>query len=130
MSTPLIGRNAVVMKGTQEIGYCTGVRVDINVDLIKEYKLGSDKPAILKDGNKSFRVRVEKMFIDSTYATDVLNGTAVSIEVRPEGSGTGKSKITLSNVVFTRWEMTANQDGVIMESIEGEGSDLAFGTQS
>jgi len=129
MSTPLIGRNAVVLMGTTEIGYCTGVRVDINVDLIKEYKMGSDKPAILDDGNKSFRVRVEKMFIDSTYATNVLNGTSVTIEVRPAGTGTGKPKITLSNVVFTRWEMTANQDGVIMESVEGEGSDLAFGTQ-
>ena len=129
MSTPLIGRNAVVLMGTTEIGYCTGVRVDINVDLIKEYKMGSDKPAILDDGNKSFRVRVEKMFIDSTYATNVLNGTSVTIEVRPAGTGTGKPKITISNVVFTRWEMTANQDGVIMESVEGEGSDLAFGTQ-
>jgi hypothetical protein len=129
MSTPLIGRNAVVLMGTTEIGYCTGVRVDINVDLIKEYKMGSDKPAILEDGNKSFRIRIEKMFIDSTYATNVLSGTAVTIEVRPAGTGTGKPKITISNVVFTRWEMTANQDGVIMESVEGEGSDLAFGTQ-
>jgi hypothetical protein len=129
MSTPLIGRNAVVLMGATEIGYCTGVRVDINVDLYKEYKMGSDKPAILKDGNKSFRVRVEKMFIDSTYATNVLNGTSVSIEVRPAGTGTGKPKITLSNVIFTRWEMTADQDGVIMESVEGEGDGLTLGTQ-
>jgi hypothetical protein len=129
MSTPLIGRNAVVLMGTTEIGYCTGVRVDINVDLIKEFKMGSDKPAILKDGNKSFRVRVEKMFIDSTYATNVLNGTSVTIEVRPAGTGTGKPKITLSNVIFTRWEMTADQDGVIMESVEGEGDGLTLGTQ-
>jgi hypothetical protein len=91
--------------------------------------MGSDKPAILKDGNKSFRVRVEKMFIDSTYATNVLNGTSVTIEVRPAGTGTGKPKITLSNVIFTRWEMTADQDGVIMESVEGEGDGLTLGTQ-
>jgi hypothetical protein len=129
MSTPLIGRNAVVMKNTTEIGYCTGVRVGIDVDLVKEFKMGSDKPAILESGNKSFTVSIDKMFIDSTYATDVLNGTKVTIEVRPAGTGTGKPKITLSNVVLTGWEMTADQDGVIMESVEGEGDNITFGTQ-
>jgi hypothetical protein len=129
MSTPLIGRNAVVMKGAQEIGYCTGVRVGIDVDLYKEYKMGSDKPAVLESGNKSFTVSVDKMYLDSTYATDVLNGSKVTIEVRPAGTGTGKPKITLSNVVFTSWEMTADQDGVIMESVEGEGDGITFATQ-
>jgi hypothetical protein len=130
MSTPLIGRNAVVMKGTTEIGYCTGVRVGIDVDLVKEFKMGSDKPAVLESGNKSFTVSIDKMFIDSTYATDVLNGTKVTIEVRPAGTGTGKPKITISNVILTGWDLTIDQDGVIMESVEGEGDNITFGTQS
>jgi len=129
MSTPIVGRNAVVLKGATEIGFCTGVKVGIDVDLIKEYKMGSDKPALLDSGNKSFTVSIDKMFIDSTYATDVLNGTKVTIEVRPAGTGTGKPKITLSNVVMTSWEMTAEQDGVVMESVEGEGDGITFGTQ-
>jgi len=129
MSTPIVGRNAVVLKGATEIGFCTGVKVGIDVDLIKEYKMGSDKPALLDSGNKSFTVSIDKMFIDSTYATDVLNGTKVTIEVRPAGTGTGKPKITLSNVVLTSWEMTAEQDGVVMESVEGEGDGITFGTQ-
>jgi hypothetical protein len=130
MSTPLIGRNAVVKKDTTEIGYCTGVRATIDVDLIKAYKFGSDKPAVLESGKKSFTVRIDKMYIDSTYATDVLNGTKVAIDVFPNGTGTGKPKITLSNVVLTGWDLTIDQDGVIMESVEGEADNVTFGTQS
>ena len=129
MSTPIVGRSAVVLKGANEIGFCTGVRVGIDVDLVKAYKMGSDKPAVLESGNKSFTVRVDKMFIDSANATDVLNGTKVTIEVRPAGSGAGKPKITLSNVVLTGWDLTVDQDGVIMESVEGEGDGITFGTQ-
>jgi hypothetical protein len=129
MSTPLLGRNAVVKKGTEEIGYCTGIRVGIDVDLIKAYKLGSDKPAVLESGNKSFTVRIDKMYIDSTYATDVLNGTKVAIDVLPAGSGAGKPKITLTNVVLTGWDLTIDQDGVIMESVEGEADGITLATQ-
>lgn len=129
MSTPLIGRNAVIKKGTADIGYCTGVRVALDVDLIKAYRIGSDTPAVLTAGNKTFRVSIEKMYIDNAYAADVLNGTAVTIEIQPAGTGTGKPKITLSNVVFNSWELTIDQDGVIMESVEGEGTSIAFATQ-
>lgn len=126
---PLLGRNAVILKGATAIGSCTNVSVSIDVDLIKEYYLGSDKPGVLEAGNKTFSVSIEKAYIDGTYASDVLAGNKVTIEVRPEGTGTGKPKITLSNVVFTSWEMSVAQDGIIMESIDGEGTDIAWGTQ-
>ena len=119
-----------MLKGATEIGFCTGVRAGIDVDLVKAYKIGSDLPAVLESGNKTFTVRVDKMYIDSTYATDVLNGTKITIEVRPSGTGTGEPKITLSNVVLTSWDLTIDQDGVILESIEGEAGSLAFGTQT
>jgi hypothetical protein len=129
---PILGRSASIYKGTTEIGSCTSVSVSIDVDLIKEYYISGsspDKPAFLASGNKSFKVSIEKAYVDGTYANDVLNGTAVTIEIRPEGTGTGKPKITLSNVVFTSWELSIEQDGVVMESIEGEGTNIAWGTQ-
>jgi len=129
---PILGRSASIYKGTTEIGNCTSVSVSIDSDLIKEYFIGGtnpDRPAFLASGNKSFKVSIEKAYVDSTYATDLLNGSAVTIEVRPEGTGTGKPKITLSNVVFTSWELSVEQDGVVMESIEGEGTNIAWGTQ-
>jgi len=129
---PLLGRNAVILKGTTEIGYCTSVSVSIDVNLIKEYYISGtspDKPAFLASGNKSFKVSIKRAYVDNAHANDVLAGTAVTIEVRPEGTGTGKPKITLSNVVFSSWEMSIEQDGVIMESIKGEGTNIAWGTQ-
>jgi len=129
---PLLGRNAVILKGAAEIGYCSSVTVSIDVDLVKEYAIGGanpDKPAFLASGNKSFKVSIDKMYVDGAHASDVLNGTALTIEVRPEGTGTGKPKITVSNVILNSWELSIEQDGVIMESVEGEGTGIAWGTQ-
>jgi len=129
---PLLGRNAVILKGATEIGYCSSVTVSIDVDLVKEYAIGGanpDKPAFLASGNKSFKVSIDKMYVDGAHANDVLNGTALTIEVRPEGTGTGKPKITVSNVILNSWELSIEQDGVIMESVEGEGTGIAWGTQ-
>jgi len=70
------------------------------------------------------------MYIDNTYATDVLNGTEVTIVVRPAGTGSGKPEITLSNVVFNSWGLSIAQDGVVMESVEGEAKSMTLGTQA
>ena len=128
---PLLGRLAVIYRGTNEIGYCKSVGVD--VDFTKEYHTSGtslDKLAVIAGENKSFKVSIEMAYIDGAYATDVLNGSAVTIEVRPQGTGAGKPKITLNNVIFTSWEMSYEQDGVIMESIDGEGVGITLGTQS
>jgi len=130
VSAPLIGREAVIMKGSTEIGFCKTVGVTIDASITKQYFLGSDTPDVLASGNKTFKVSIGKAYIDKTYADDVLNGTSVTIEVRPEGTGTGKQKITLSNVVLNSWKLSIEQDGIIMESIEGEGKTIAFGTQT
>lgn len=130
MSSPIVGYKAVIQKDGEDIGYATGVTVGIDIDLIKEYSLGGATPQVLEAGNKTFTVSIDKMYIDNTYATDVLNGTAVTIVVRPAGTGSGLPEITLSNVVFNSWELSIEQDGVIMESVEGEAKSISFGTQS
>ena len=130
MSSPLLGRDAVIQIDSTDVGYAQGVRVGISVDLIKEYKIGSDKPEVLEDGNKSFTVSFDAMYIDKTYAEDVLNGTAVNVVIRPAGTGSGLEEITISDVVLTSWEMTITQDGVILESVAGEGKNIAFSSQT
>ena len=70
------------------------------------------------------------MWIDKTYADKVLNGTKVSVVVRPEGTGSGKTEITISNVVFNSWELSIEQDGVVMESVSGEGDSMTISTQA
>lgn len=130
MSMPIIGRRAVIKRDTATIGYATGVTVSIDAELIKVYAIGDDKPVILESGNKSFKVSIEKMYIDNTYAQDIVNGSKITIEILPDGVGIGKPRITLSNVILSSWELTIEQDGVIMESIEGEASAITLSTQS
>jgi len=130
MSSPLLGRSAVLKIDSTEVGYAQGIRVGVSADLIKEYKIGSDKPEVLESGNKTFSVSFDAMYIDKTYAEKVLNGTAVDVVIQPAGTGSGNEEITISDVVLTSWEMTVSQDGVILESVEGEGKDITFGTQT
>lgn len=130
MSSPVLGKDAVIQVDGSEIGYAKGVRVSIDVDLIKDYKIGGDTPAVLEAGNKTFSVSIDKMWIDKTYAEKVLNGTKVSVVIRPEGTGSGKTEITISNVVFNSWELSIEQDGVVMESVSGEGDSITISTQA
>jgi len=130
MSSPIVGKNAVIQIDGEDVGYAKGVRVSIDVDLIKDYVIGSDTPSVLEAGNKSFSVSIEKMYIDNTYAQDVLNGTKVNIAVRPAGTGSGLPEITISNVVLNSWELSIEQDGIVMESVEGEGDSITFSTQT
>ena len=130
MSSPVLGKDAVIQIDGEDVGYAKGVRVSIDVDLIKDYAIGSDTPVVLEAGNKSFSVSIDKMYIDNTYAQDVLNGTKVNVTIQPAGTGSGLPEITISNVVLNSWELSIEQDGVVMESVSGEGDSISFGTQA
>lgn len=127
-ATPIIGRNAVILMGVTAIGYATGVSSSINIDLIKEFGLGSDKAKVLSAGNKHFKLSCDKMYIDNTYATAVLAGTAVDFIIAPAGTATGKPKITIKNVVLTVWDWKADQKGIVTEKVSGEGNDFIIST--
>jgi sporulation protein YlmC with PRC-barrel domain len=128
-ATPLIGRFAVVTMGGTVIGLAQNIAADINADLIKEFALGSDKPLIIASGNKHFKIKVDKMYIDGTYATQLLNGTAADFVITPQGTTfTGKPKYTLKNVVLITYNYKNDQKGIILESVSGEGTDWQVGT--
>ena len=130
MSSPVLGKDAVIQLDSEDIGYAKNVRVGIESSIIKDYVIGSTDPAVLEFGNYTYTVRIERMWIDKTYADKVLNGTKVSVVVRPEGTGSGKTEITISNVVFNSWELSIEQDGVVMESVSGEGDSMTISTQA
>jgi len=130
MSNPGLGKDAVIQVDGSDVGYAKGVTYRLTAEIVKDYKIGDDSPAILESGNKTYTVGIEKMFIDNTYADDVLNGTKVSIVIRPLGTGSGKPEITLSNVVLNSYELTITQDGVVLESVEGEAAGASHGTQA
>jgi len=125
---PLLGRDAQILKNGTEIGDDQNVTISIDAALLKQYKFGSANPSFLASGNKTYSISIEKAYIDNTYANDVLNGSEVTIEVRPEGDGTGKPKWTLSGVIFNSWELGIAQEGIELESLSGEGKELTYGT--
>jgi hypothetical protein len=127
-STPIIGRLAVIQMGGTTIGYATGITTDITADLIKEFQLGSDKAAILASGNKSFKVGCDMMYIDNTYASQVLSGTAVDFIIAPAGTSVGNPKITIKNVVLNAFNFKADQKGIVTGKVSGEGTDWQAGT--
>jgi hypothetical protein len=131
MSTPLIGRNAVIQysSGTAvTIGYATGVTCGIKADLIKEFALGSQQAAILAQGNQSYSVECDMMYIDNTYSSLVIAGAPVDMIIGLAGTATGKVKITIKNVVFTAFDFKADQKGIITGKVSGEGNQFLTGT--
>ena len=127
MSTPLIGRNAVVqyMSGgtAVTIGYAQGVTEDMTADLIKEFQLNSDKAAVLAAGNKHFKIAVDKMYIDNTFGAIMYGNQVCDFVVGPAGTTTGNPKITIKNVVLIARNVKADQKGIVGEKITGEGND-------
>lgn len=127
-SIPIVGRVAVIQMGATVIGFAMGITTNITASLIKEYQLGSDKPAILASGNKDFKVSVEMMYIDNTYASQVLSGTPIDFVIAPAGTSTGNPKITVKNVVLNAFDFKADQKGIVTGKVSGEGNDWQPGT--
>ena len=128
MSGPFLGQNAIVKKGSTEVGYATGVTVGMDIDMIKEYCIGDDSPKVFEAGSKSYPVSIDAMCLDTDWASDILSGATCSLEVGPGGSTTGAPKFTIGAVVFSSWELSLEPSGVVAESVSGEGTSLALGT--
>jgi len=131
MSTPLIGRNAVVQwvsGGTATtIGYAQGLTEDVTADLIKEFQLNSDKAAVLAAGNKHFKIAVDKMYIDNTFGAIMYGNQVCDFVVGPAGTSVGSPKITIKNVVLVARNNKVDQKGIVGEKITGEGNDRIVG---
>jgi hypothetical protein len=131
MSTPLIGRNAVIQASAGSavtIGYAIGFTDETNADLIKEFALNSDHAALLASGNKHFKFNIDKLFIDKTYQQYVYGGTNVDIIIAPQGTSTGNQKWTYKSCVLTQSSKKTDQKGTIMEKVVGEASDVLITT--
>ena len=128
-TSPVIGRNGSITVNGAEVGYVKGVTFDMDADVIKDYKFTSDLPAVLESGNKSFKFKFEKMYIDTTYATLVLNGTKITILLGPANcTPTGQPKYTLSNAIIFHHGFRDEQSGIVIEDGSGEAASLTLGT--
>jgi hypothetical protein len=128
-TTPAIGRNGSININAVEVGYIKGVTFDLDAEVIKDYKFGSDVPCVLESGNKTFKFSFQKMFIDTTYAALVLAGTKITILLGPANSTpTGQPKYTLSNAIIFHHGFHDEQSGIVIEDGSGEAASLTIGT--
>jgi virulence-associated protein VapD len=128
-TTPAIGRNGSININAVEVGYIKGVTFDLDAEVIKDYKFGSDVPCVLESGNKTFKFSFQKMFIDTTYAALVLAGTKITILLGPASSTpTGQPKYTLSNSIIFHHGFRDEQGGIVIEDGSGEAASLTIGT--
>jgi len=131
VGTPIIGRNAIIEYSAGSavvIGFAQGCTTDITQEVIEEFALGSNKAQILAGGNQKYKLGVDKMWIDGTYATLVPNGTPVDLIFAPAGTKTGNVKITIKNVVLTAHNMKVDQKGIVSEKVSGEGNNYLTST--
>jgi hypothetical protein len=129
---PFIGRNAVVQVNSggtaTTVAYAQNVNTSLDQDLIKEYILGQQNPAILAAGLQSYKISCGKLFADFSFMTLVSAGTASSWILGPAGSTTGSPKVTLTGVILKTWTMKWDQKGVVLEDVNGEGQSIQTGT--
>lgn len=123
MSTPSKGVNATIKLATTAVGYAKNCKIGINGNLIKEYAIDQgNTPAMLEQGNLSFPVSIEALFIDSTHANQVLAGTPIDLEVKPKSGGT----YTVNAVVLSNWELSVTQEGAVLQKVSGEGKSISI----
>lgn len=121
--------SATNIKLRLSFGMAKNCSASLSADLIKEYVIGSDTPAVLESGNKTVSVSFDLIYMDEKYGSKVLDGDVFDVVIAPDGWGTGKPLITLQNVKLNSWDYEMAQDGVIVESVSGEASNISFETQ-
>jgi hypothetical protein len=97
MSTPILGRNARLLKSGVSIGHGKNISLKASAELIKEYSMDSLTPAVTGAGKQSFTWSMERLFTDKTYIALLLAGTKFDLVFAPEGTPTNGNEETWTN---------------------------------
>jgi len=126
---PIRGRAAVIEYGTTAIGKVKNITLTATEDVIKDYSMDQVTPEVLAPGDLTLEFTAEKLWVDSVYVNLLLNQTytGISIIIYPAGKNSGETAFTLTNVILSRWNLTADKDGVVLSGIRGEGQTLTVG---
>lgn len=104
------------------VGYAKTITIGVSADLIKQHTMDSQDPAILKTGNRSYPISIDKLFIDSTHINQVTAGTAINLVVTPSGGDT----YTVDSVILNNWELSISDPGALMSKVSGEGYSITI----
>ena len=122
------GKDAVVHVGGTNIGQATGFTVDTTHDIVEDTALGSSMKSFVV-GRGTFTASIDMNFDDDDTAQgNLVQGSSLSFEFMPEGSGSGEQKLSGTGIV-TGMSVGVTLDGVTTRtvSIQGTGG-LTIGT--
>ena len=122
------GKDAVVHIGGTNIGQATGFTVDTTHDVVEDTALGSSMKSFVV-GRGTFTASIDMNFDDDDSAQgNLVQGSSLSFEFMPEGSGSGEQKLSGTGIV-TGMSVGVTLDGVTTRtvSIQGTGG-LTIGT--
>ena len=122
------GKDAVVHIGGTNIGQATGFTVDTTHDVVEDTALGSSMKSFVV-GRGTFTASIDMNFDDNDTAQgNLVQGSSLSFEFMPEGSGSGEQKLSGTGIV-TGMSVGVTLDGVTTRtvSIQGTGG-LTIGT--
>ena len=122
------GKDAVVHVGGTNIGQGTGFTVDTTHDIVEDTALGSSMKSYVV-GRGTFTASIDMSFDDDdTAQTSLVQGSSLSFEFMPEGSGSGERKFSGTGII-TGMSVGVTLDGVTTRtvSLQGNGG-LTIGT--
>jgi hypothetical protein len=126
-ASPVLGRNARLLKSGAAIGYGKNITVDASAEMIKVYSMDSLTPAVTGSGKQSFTWSMERLFTDKTYLSLLMAGTQFDLIFAPEGTPTTSTEYeTWKNCSILKCSRSASEDGGLLEKISGEAEDVEF----
>ena len=122
------GKDAVVHVGGTNIGQATGFTVDTTQDVVEDTALGASMKSFVV-GRGTFTASIDMSFDDDDTAQNTLvQGSSLSFEFMPEGSGSGETKLSGTGIV-TGMSGGVTLDGVTTRTVSIQGSGgLTIGT--
>ena len=120
-ASPVLGRNARLLKSGTPIGYGKNISVKAEAEIIKDYSMDALTPAVTGAVKQTFTWSMERLFTDETYIALLIAGTKFDLIFAPEGTPTtGTEYETWTNCIILSCERTAGEDGAVLERLSGE----------
>jgi hypothetical protein len=124
-ASPVLGRNARLLKDGVAIGYGRNITTDADAEEIKVYSNDSLKPALTAAGKQNFKWSMERLFTDATYLQLLLDGTEFDLIFAPENSPLDGTKYeTWKNCKILHRGTKSGEDDGIVENLSGSAEDI------
>jgi len=124
------GKNGVVQSGTGSIGEVRSYSLSQTADTVESTSMG-DSAKTYEATLTDFSGSIDCYFDDTdSVQTGMTVGSTITLNLAPEGTASGKYKLT-GSAIITDKSITASNDGLVEMSLSIQGSGaLSIGTYS